>query len=310
MQAKTFSRGLPGGGPVEAGWKNTSEYRVSQLLALIGVVVLSTSWVTEQTLLQVQTGKATTAFSTLLSHSNSEVQELSEVLASDYGLRESILANDPLTIDSTLRNHQKRVSAQRMLAISGNSQIIGDTGNRIPRGTSLAQSSLAPVSAQRITSLHVTEGKLFRYATAAIHAPGPVGQLLVGYDMERRLTQDAGELVNLKVAFVCAVDQSNMRINRGSFSQAMMPEIEKIARKPSTALSRAPTAGDERIITALNLDVSTGDRCQAILGESTHTSNNALLIVEMFGWLTLITGLTLFGISAIRARLRRKQQQA
>ena len=158
MRVKNFLRDLTRSGAAGAGWKNSANYRVSQLLMLIGVVLLSTNWGVEQTLLQIQSTNVTAVFSTILRHSHGELQELSEVLASDFGLRESILTNDPLTVDSTLRNHQKRVSAQRMLALSGNAQIIGDTDNRIPRGTPLAQSGLASVSAQKITTLHVTEG--------------------------------------------------------------------------------------------------------------------------------------------------------
>jgi hypothetical protein len=307
MRVKNFLRDLSRSGAAGAGWKNSANYRVSQLLMLIGVVLLSTNWGVEKTLLQIQSTNVTAVFSTILRHSHGELQELSEVLASDFGLRESILTNDPLTIDSTLRNHQKRVSAQRMLALSGNAQIIGDTDNRIPRGTNLAQSGLAPVSTQKITTLHVTEGKLFRYAKAVIRAPGPGGHLLVGYDMERRLIKDAGELVNLKVAFACAVDQSNMRINRGSFGQAMVPALENMARNPSAKLSWTPTAGNERIIASVGLD-STSDRCVAILGESTHSSTKALLIVEIFGWLTLTTGLAIFIVGALMARRHKKQQ--
>jgi hypothetical protein len=283
-------------------WKGSAAFRIGQLMMLIGVVILATGWVAEQVYLQIRSNNVIASFSTLLSHSHGEVQELSEVLASDYGLRESLLTNDPYTIDSTLQNHRKRVSAQRMLAISGDAQIIGDTDQRITRGVRLAQSNLAPVTSQKITTLHVTEGKLFRYARAVIRAPGPAGELLVGYDMEQRLAKDAGELMNMKVAFACAVDKSNMRINRGSFSEAARPALEKLAQNPSSILPWARNAGSEKVIASLNLDTSTGERCIAILGESAHPSNNALLIVELFGWLTLIIGLSIFSISGLMAR--------
>lgn len=286
--------------------KNSPGFRIGQLLTLIGVVVLATGWGAEQAFLQIQSDRVTTVFSTLLSHSNCEVQELSEVLASDYGLRESILTDDPHTIDSTLQNHKKRVSAQRMLAISGEAQIIADTDRRIPRGTPLAQSSLAPVVAQKVTTLHVTDGQLFRYTRAVIKAPGPVGELLVGYNMEQRLAKDAGDLMNIKVAFVCSVDQSNIRVNRGSFSDAARPALEKLARQPAADLWRTHTSGGEKIIASLALDTSTGERCVAILGETAHASNNALLIVEIFGWMTLTMGLAVFLVSGLMAT--RKQQ--
>jgi type IV secretory pathway TrbD component len=203
--------------------------------------------------------------------------------------------------------NQPLIDALNEEVMSGNAQIIGDTDNRIPRGTNLAQSDLAPISTQKITTLHVTEGKLFRYAKAVIRAPGPGGHLLVGYDMERRLIKDAGELVNLKVAFACAVDQSNMRINQGSFGRAMVPALENMARNPSAKLSWTPTVGNERIIASVELD-STSDRCVAILGESTHPSTKALLIVEIFGWLTLTSGLVIFIVGALMARRHKKRQ--
>ena len=291
-------------------WQTGAGFRTGQLMMLIGVVVLATAWATEQAYLQVQSTRVISSFSTLLSHSNSEVQELSEVLASDYGLRESLLTNDPYTIDSTLQNHKKRISAQRMLAISGDAQIIGDTDKRINKGTRLAQSSLAPIINQKITTLHLSEGKLFRYARAVILAPNPAGELVVGYDMEQRLTKDAGDLMNMKVAFACAVDKSNMRINLGSFSEAARPALEKLMQSPAAKLVLARTAGSEKIVASLNLDTSTGERCTAILGESAPRSNNALLILEIFGWLTLIMGLAIFSISGLMARRTSKDLQA
>lgn len=291
-------------------WKSSAEFRLGQLMVLIGVVVLATAWVTEQAFMQVQSNRVITSFSTLLSHSNFEIQELSEVLASDYGLRESLLTNDPYTIDSTLQNHRKRISAQRMLAISGDAHVIGDTDKRINKVTRLAQSSLAPIIDQRITTLHLSEGKLFRYARAVILAPNPAGELIVGYDMEQRLAKDAAELMNMKVAFACAVDKSNMRINRGSFSEAARPALEKLAQSPSAILPWAHNAGSEKITASLNLDTSTGERCIAILGESAPGSNNALLILEIFGWLTLIMGLAIFSISGLMARRTSKDLQA
>jgi len=305
MPDNTAMQRIPGAQGRINRWRDTAQFRIGQLLMLIGVVVLATGWVAEQAYLQIRANSVIAAFSTLLSHSHCEVQELSEVLASDYGLRESILTNDPHTIDSTLQNHKKRVSAQRMLAVSAEAQVLGDTDKRIIRGTRLAQSDLAPIATQKITTLNVTDGKLFRYARAVIQAPGPAGELLVGYDMEQRLAKDAGDLMNLKVAFACTVDQSNIRINRGSFSEAARPALEKTAHQRSYSTSWAPDSGGEKIIAGLNLDTSTGERCTAILGESAHPSNNALLIVELFGWLTLVIGLAIFCISGLMA-LREK----
>jgi hypothetical protein len=115
--------------------------------------------------------------------------------------------------------------------------------------------------------------------------------------------------MNLKVAFACTVDQSHTRINRGSFSEVARPALEKLAQKPAATRPWAHNAGSEKIIASLTLDTSAGERCIAILGESAQTSSNALLIIELFGWLTLTIGLAIFFISGLMALRNKKDLQ-
>ena len=276
---------------------NAPESRIGLLLVLIGAVILVTFWMTEWALLRVKARGVTAVFSTLLAHSNGEVQELSDLLASDYGLRESILTNDPITVDSALRNHQKRVTAQRMLALTGDSLVIADTQKRIPAGTRLAQSELAVIATQKITTLHVTAGKLYRYSRSAIEAPGPAGDLIVGYDMEQRLIKDTGQLMNMNIAFACPIDHTNMRINLGSFGEAALPALQEAVRDSPGAWP-GPVTYDKGVIAAkLPLDISTGETCLAILGEMDQSATDGLLVVKRFGAMTLGLGIFIFLIS-------------
>jgi|GEM_PF-2649806 len=283
------------------------ESRLGMLLVLVGTIPLIAIWVAEWAVLTIQTRSVTAVFSTLLAHSNNKVQELSDLLASDYGLRETILTRDPATIDSALHNHQKRVGAQRMLALTSDSLVTADTQKQIPAGSRFSQTELAIIALQKITTLHVTAGKLYRYSRSVVEAPGPAGELIVGYDMEQRLVKHVQYLMHMNIAFGCVTGPTNMRINRGSFGEAAVPALQKVLGDSSEDLSGTVAAGSGRIIARLPLDIDTGERCFAVLGESTQPFDNGLLIVKNFGRLTLGLGLAIFFISLWLERRNKKQ---
>jgi diguanylate cyclase (GGDEF)-like protein len=111
-----------------------------------------------------------------------------QVLALDYALRAAIAQHDQSTVLSALRNHGRRIGAERMLLIGLDGAIRSDTSNTVAEGQTFPFPDLADAALDRPAAAVVAmDGKAYWMIVVPVYAPEPIALIAAGIPVDNSL---------------------------------------------------------------------------------------------------------------------------
>lgn len=124
------------------------------------------------------------------------------LLAEDTGFQRAAVNTDSRTVNTLLRKHGERIDADLMLLTRLNGQVIGAEPESVDTSLALAdtvQALMQVPGSARFVALH---GSLYRVALMPVNAPRKVGYVIVGFAINRSVTEDLRQLTDLDVSFI------------------------------------------------------------------------------------------------------------
>ena len=122
-----------------------------------------------------QLGAGATAVVRQLDDISTRVADNVQVLALDYALRAAIAQHDQSTVLSALRNHGRRIGAERMLLIGLDGAIRSDTSSTVAEGQKFPFPDLADAALDRPSAAVVAmDGKAYWMIVVPVYAPTSV----------------------------------------------------------------------------------------------------------------------------------------
>jgi diguanylate cyclase (GGDEF)-like protein len=138
-----------------------------------------------------QLAETATVFVRQLDDVSERVAENVEVLVLDYALRAAIAQRDQATVLSALRNHGRRVGAERMLLIGLDGTIEADTvpgaAPSEPKTTFPFPDLIASAFERRSAAMVALDGKAYWMVVVPVYAPQPVALIAAGIPIDDAL---------------------------------------------------------------------------------------------------------------------------
>jgi diguanylate cyclase (GGDEF)-like protein len=141
---------------------------------------------------------------------SSRVADNVQVLALDYALRAAIAQHDQSTVLSALRNHGRRIGADRMLLIGLDGAIRSDTANAPADGQPFPFPDLADAALDRPAAAVVAmDGKAYWMIVAPVYAPEPIALIAAGIPVDNPLLVRLQQLSALPNTIELVTDSGN-----------------------------------------------------------------------------------------------------
>ncbi len=275
------------------------------LLAIQTATIVTVRTVLRNTLVEdgrTQIAAAETRFVRELDALEQQLAEGVRLLTLDFALRQAIADRDTATVVSALRNHGRRVGASRMLLISPDGTIDGDTG-----ATSAEPSRPFPDAAQleiaateeRAGSVAVLDGKPVWLVVVPVLAPDLIAFVAAA------LPLDDAELTKLREATgipgrigIAGQIPRGWSVLAGTIDEAVLSQLPE----PGVTAAIGSAAGEETIVVTHTL--KTLSNAPAIRAVLDYPLSEALRRYERLSYVllpVLIVGLlaTLAGVTVI-----------
>ena len=139
----------------------------------------------------------------LLDQNAQKLSEGARLLAADYGFRAAVQSNDAETIASALGNHGARIGATESALLGTDFSMRATSGNDMHELASLA-SRLAPLAARSgaASQIALLNGTPHQVVLVPMKAPVVVGWVLMGFQLDARLTGEMRKLSALNVTLL------------------------------------------------------------------------------------------------------------
>ena len=141
---------------------------------------------------------------------SSRVADNVQVLALDYALRAAIAQRDQSTVLSALRNHGRRIGAERMLLIGLDGLIRSDTANVPADGQPFPFPDLSDAALERPAAAVVAmDGKAYWMIVVPVYAPEPIAMIAAGIPVDNPLLARLQQLSALPHTIELVSDAGN-----------------------------------------------------------------------------------------------------
>ena len=131
---------------------------------------------------------AATAFARQLDDISAHVAVSVQVLALDYALRSAIAQRDQATMLSALRNHGRRVGANRMLLVDVDGRVEVDTSDQLRAGSAFPFDDLVGDALERPSAAVVaSDGHAYWMVVVPVFAPNLVGFIAAAIPVDNSL---------------------------------------------------------------------------------------------------------------------------
>jgi diguanylate cyclase (GGDEF)-like protein len=155
-------------------------------------------------------------FKRLLESRHRQLKQAGNMLASDYGFRESIATQDRSTIESMLMNHSKRAEAAALVLSSLDEELLAS----VPSTLQIATEDAPATSSNQTTNPFIfqlaklkpasegsaDEALLFQFVSIYVKAPLPIAKLTIGYAIDDQFAQDLREVTDMEFFFLSGTD--------------------------------------------------------------------------------------------------------
>ena len=160
---------------------------------------------------------------------SSRVADNVQVLALDYALRAAIAQHDQSTVLSALRNHGRRIGADRMLLIGLDGAIRSDTSSLASEGQKFPFPDLVDAALDRTAAAVVAmDGKAYWMIVVPVYAPEPIALIAAGIPVDNPLLARLQQLSALPNTIELVTDTGNAHwtdLARGNDSVALVSAL-------------------------------------------------------------------------------------
>lgn len=207
-------------------------------------------------------------FERLLAQNTEKLSQAARVLAADFPFREAVATHDVGTLASVLANHGARISADAMLFVDLDGQVIADTLRPGAAARAFEYPDLLTSRTDEDAGLQMLDGRAFQMAAVPVLAPLPIGWVVVGYAVDDDLARDLRRLTTLEVSFFLHDDRRGWQILAStlpppdqdqlsgampSWSRSTVTQLVKISDDEHQArVIPLSSSGDTRIVAVLH----------------------------------------------------------
>ena len=239
-----------------------------------------------------QLGVGAAAVARQLDDISERVADNVQVLALDYALRSAIAQRDQSTVLSALRNHGRRIGAERMLLVGLDGAITSDTATPVDNGEKFPFPDLAEAALEHAAAAVVAmDGKAYWMIVVPVYAPEPIALIAAGIPVDNPLLARLQQLSSLPNTIELVTDAGDGRwvdIARGSDKVALASAL--IAAGHSLPLQPTVVSVEGREYVALATRLRESQRSTpvaAILGYSLDDALRPYRSVAL-AWLSLL----------------------
>jgi diguanylate cyclase (GGDEF)-like protein len=181
------------------------------------------------------------------------------VLVADYGLRDAVASHHGPTLASALGNHAKRIDANLTLALAldlDGKLIAHGEGTATPDAGLLTELKRALQDGSGGAQFVMSQTGVYQVFTAPVMAPDEIGQVALGFAVDRKFAEDLRKRVaaGVEVAFLTGVDGSQ-HVAAGTLPERQAAD-EVIAVPRGSAPAVVEIGGVEYLATATHLSES------------------------------------------------------
>ncbi len=205
-----------------------------------------------------QVGAAETRFVRQLSELEEQLADGVRLLTLDFALRQAIADRDSATVVSALRNHGRRVGANRMLLVTPEGTIDGDTMVSIQEGASaFPYPSMLDraIDEERSGSVAIMDGKAVWLVVVPVMAPDLIAFIAAALPLDDRQLARIRDIAGVpgKIGVV-TLTGGEWRALAGTIDAGILNQL------PGDGITRAmtETGGDETIVVTHALAAPTG----------------------------------------------------
>ncbi|HEY1723630.1 MAG TPA: EAL domain-containing protein [Magnetospirillaceae bacterium] len=215
-----------------------------------------------------------------------------QVLSLDFALRAAIAQHDRSTIISALRNHGRRVGAERMLLIDLDRKVEADTSDPTADGKAFPFSDLIDKALQRPSAgVEAVNGSAYWVIVVPVLAPVPIGFIAAAIPIDTpllaRMQRSSGGPKAIEL--VSTVDQNHWAvIARGTDA---VPVATKLLEANGLRDRPAMVEVDGRDFLALAVRLDESDKAASIAAVLCYSLNDALRPYRpvVLAWAVLLT---------------------
>lgn len=239
-----------------------------------------------------QLGVGAAAVARQLDDISNRVADNVQVLALDYALRSAIAQRDQSTVLSALRNHGRRIGAERMLLVGLDGAIRSDTATAADNGEKFPFPDLAEAALEHAAAAVVAmDGKAYWMIVVPVYAPEPIALIAAGIPVDNPLLarlQQLSALPNTIELVTEAGDGRWVDIASGSETVALAPALMAAGHSLPLQPTVVSVEGREYVALATRLRESQRSTpVAAILGYSLDDALRPYRSVAL-AWLSLL----------------------
>lgn len=183
---------------------------IGGLVTASSLAILVTVWLTGINQISNQISKDLTIGQSVVervfSNRSSLLYNTADVLTADFGFKQAVASKDQFTIESALLNHGQRISADLMMLLSLDGQILASTIDSISVGASFKSTKLVEeaISGGGLITLLSLNGKLYQIILLTVDAPTTVAIAGVGFEISTSFVKDLSNITKLHVSILDA----------------------------------------------------------------------------------------------------------
>ena len=140
----------------------------------------------------------------LLTLRHERIKQASQVLARDFGLRQTLANGDLATVRSMLENHGQRMDASLVILTDPGHQLITAVmpkGGTVPENVDVNVLITASMGA-RIVALGGEPTQVYQLISTPIMSPGLSARLVLGFALDEAFLRDLGQLNDLDISLL------------------------------------------------------------------------------------------------------------
>ncbi|MDX1342846.1 MAG: EAL domain-containing protein [Reinekea sp.] len=206
---------------------------LASFILLLGLALFTTTWAvlravdnTARANAERELLVAERVFDTLLDENSRQLTDRTALLAEDFGFRQAIATNEEETIISALVNHGERISADLMLLMSPQGEVLISTHDLGVTQAALQQKIKG--QSQPFNDLAVTEHKPFQLVMVPVNAPELIAWVGVGFAIDSDLVTSFRDLTKADVSLLFQDD-----LNRATETVSTLDdEFTRLATAP------------------------------------------------------------------------------
>jgi diguanylate cyclase (GGDEF)-like protein len=209
---------------------------------------------------------------------SSRVADNVHVLSLDFALRSAIAQHDQSTVLSALRNHGRRIGADRMLLIGLDGKIRSDTSGAAAEGAEFPFPDLADAALDRVAAAVVAmDGKAYWMIVVPVYAPEPIALIAAGIPVDSALLTRLQQLSALPHTIELVTQTATgswVGIARGAGSVELMPALA--AKRSGLPLKPTLTSAAGREYVALATRLRESQRSAPVAAVLGYSLDDAL----------------------------------